>query len=122
MTNTIKIITILFLLLCINSCLSDKDRISDTNLNVLTIHEADINYDKKLSEIVEQVILIPLETKEESLIGRIDKLMEYKGLYYILDRDSRKGLIIFDSNGKFINCIDAKGKGPGEFNKLARVS
>lgn len=60
---------------------------------------------------------IPLETNEECLITRIDKLIRYKSDYYILDRDME---IIFhyDQNGRYQGKLDRKGQGPEEYVSL----
>lgn len=71
----------------------------------------------KYSDVFDSIKLIRLETKKESLIGRIDKLVYYNNRFYILDQAARKAVLMFDSNGRFLNAIGRNGKGPGEYDE-----
>jgi hypothetical protein len=90
------------------------------NNEVLQIEKIDINegFKKKeklqLSSIAKEIKYIPLETKDECLIGSINKILFFKNLLFIKD-DITKTLFIFDDNGKFVRKIGSKGKGPGEY-------
>jgi hypothetical protein len=57
--------------------------------------------------------IIQLEKTEESIIGDIFKLIFYKDRYYVLDAFYSKSLLVFDSNGYYINKTK-HGRGPGE--------
>ncbi|MGQ9644718.1 MAG: 6-bladed beta-propeller, partial [Ignavibacterium sp.] len=63
------------------------------------------------------VELIPLETKPESVLKTVTKLICRDGRYYILDRD-QGAIFFFDRNGKFINKIQTLGIGPGEYTLI----
>lgn len=68
----------------------------------------------KLSELFgTNYRIIPLETKEESLVGQINKIKKYNNQYYILT--SNHILFHFDENGKFISSLNKRGKGPEEY-------
>lgn len=61
---------------------------------------------------------------EESGIGRvaeIDKIREYNGDYYVLDR-LQKVLIRYSSEGKPLNTIGQKGRGPEEYLSISDYS
>lgn len=58
--------------------------------------------------------LIPLETKDNILIGYCEELNYYQGRYFIFDRKQSK-IQVFDENGKFIFQIDKRGQGPDEY-------
>ena len=60
------------------------------------------------------VELIPLETSDDILIGRLNKVTFHQDRYYVLDR--RRIIHVFDGAGKFIYRIDKSGQGPGEYN------
>lgn len=68
-----------------------------------------------MSEIIDSVKLTRLETSEDCLIGHIDKIVFNGSYYYILDKNIRKILLIFDNNGNFIKKVGDIGKGPGEY-------
>jgi len=70
-----------------------------------------------LSEIADQISYVKLETTKDCLIGRTNKLYFYKDNWFI-----RQGRILrFDQNGKFLNQISGRGKGPSEFIDLSGV-
>ncbi|MCF6358143.1 MAG: 6-bladed beta-propeller [Draconibacterium sp.] len=62
--------------------------------------------------------LIPLETSDSVLIGRLTKIVQNNKKYYVLDKKQR-AVFIFDLNGKFLNKIDKKGNGPGEYTEIS---
>ncbi len=58
-----------------------------------------------LSEYVDTSWSIALETKPESLIGSIDKIIAHEGILYLLDiRKSRK-ILAFDLSGKYLFTV-----------------
>jgi len=61
--------------------------------------------------------IIPLETIENSLFAKIDRLSLHKDKIFILDRKSN-AVLIFSNTGKFLNKIQDLGKGPGEYASL----
>lgn len=60
--------------------------------------------------------LIKLETIDESLIGKIQKVLISKEKIYVLDSKISKKLFCFDIKGKFLKVIGVKGDGPGEID------
>ncbi|QZT36328.1 6-bladed beta-propeller [Halosquirtibacter xylanolyticus] len=71
-----------------------------------------------LSSYIKEAKLIPLETTEASLLGRISDVIMTSTHIYIRDNSKGHGIFIFDNKGKYITQIK-KGQGPGE---LLRVS
>jgi hypothetical protein len=57
-----------------------------------------------------------LETSVESLIGQIDKIVKRNSYYYILSDNVR--IHKFDSAGRFIAKLDARGRGAGEYSRI----
>ena len=70
-----------------------------------------------LSQLVDTLTFVSLETTLNSLLVQIDKLEYDRGKYFILDR-YQHSVLIFDSLGGFINKIGQKGRAPGEFEFL----
>lgn len=64
--------------------------------------------------------VIPLETKQESILNRVDKVYFHKDLIFILDR-IQNGVFIFNEEGKFVFNVINIGKGPGEYLSLTDV-
>ncbi|MFO8236246.1 MAG: 6-bladed beta-propeller, partial [Bacteroidales bacterium] len=71
---------------------------------------------KFLSSIASGIDFVPLETKQESLIGRIYNILKIPGGYLI--QDSQKQLLFFFNDGTYGWKIESKGVGPNEFNSL----
>ena len=71
----------------------------------------------KASDLVESYKYIPLETRKESLVGFIRKILFYKDKIYIRDVETNM-VYIFSQSGKYLNKIGQRGNGPGEFSDL----
>lgn len=65
----------------------------------------------------EQIEIIVLETNEESLIGRIGKIIFQDEKYYILD-SSTNSVLIFDKQGRYISKLSKVGQGPSDYTSL----
>lgn len=115
MKINIKIILILVSLLSF-SCKQEKH--SDSSCLIINSKFTEKDY-IKLSDFVESIEIIPLETNQEYLVETVGKILKYKDLYYI---GSATGLInkilVFDENGKFIYKLDKKGMGPNEYTDI----
>ena len=75
-----------------------------------------------MTHIIDSTILIiPLETNNNCLIGKIDKL-EIKGERIYISDNLAKSIFIFDMTGKFIHKIDAFGKGPDEYLTISSMT
>ncbi|WP_226695365.1 6-bladed beta-propeller [Neotamlana sargassicola] len=70
------------------------------------------------SSIIDTCWYVALETKEESLFGKVDKILIEDDLIFILDEDGTKSIFIFDMNGKFISKINKHGRGPDEYSAI----
>ncbi len=66
----------------------------------------------KLTDLVDSVKYIPLETKDECLLSHIEYIKQDDGIFFI---KAREGVHAFDSNGKFLTQIGRKGDAPGEY-------
>ncbi len=101
---------------CIMFSCSQKKQISDYPVISFASeigNEAVVN----LSSVADSISYIPLETKNSSLLNNPLSYCYENGKIYILNK---YGLMIFDSNGKFIRKIDRKGRGPQEYLQIKR--
>lgn len=70
-----------------------------------------------LSDFVDSVDFIKLETKNNEIISNITKLQLFNNNIYILDRD-RNSFFLFNKDGSFIEKVQNIGRGPGEYLQL----
>lgn len=75
-----------------------------------------------LSSLIKNVHVVPLETKGEILIGRINKLLIHNNQLFILDMTFAKSLFVFNKDGSFSHKIGSIGKGPGEYINISDFS
>jgi hypothetical protein len=81
----------------------------------ITIDNIDINTLLNYSDIFDSVQYVKLETGDDNLIGRIDKIIATNDKFIILDMSVAKKVFIFDQYGKFINVAGNTGDGPEEY-------
>lgn len=63
---------------------------------------------------ISSIEYIPLETNDNTLIRRINKLLFHDGKFYLLDTDANT-IFIFNRDGSFLRKISRLGRGPGEY-------
>lgn len=71
----------------------------------------------KLSDIVQEYQLIPLETTDSCLIGNVGKVIFDTTTFYLNDATS-EFVYHFDRQGKLLNSIGKRGRDPFEFLHL----
>lgn len=93
---------------------SCNKQVIDTDTFVVNMTEtADTLY---LSQLVNEIEYIPLETNKEVIINAIAKIQYFQDQYFV---QSSNRLFIFDKNGKFISQINRQGRGPDEYLGIA---
>ena len=65
---------------------------------------------------------LPLETTEECLIGRIDKLLSDDSSIFILDSGNKSAFCFSQADGSFICRFGTQGRGPGEYISLDDIT
>ena len=98
----------------IASCSNNEDS-NNVLLEGLTAPQE--NHPQWSTLFTENLVVTPLETSDESLIGRIDKIVKFKGDYYICSSSGRH-IHHFNSNGKFISSLKRQGAGPEEYHRI----
>ena len=72
--------------------------------------------DGKLSSILESFDVVPLETDDDCLIGRVTSVKKRGGRYFVMS--DMKNLHVFDADGHFLFKVSNEGQGPGEYSRL----
>ncbi len=76
-----------------------------------------------VSMIYDSIKFLPLETNENCLIEKIDKICFTKNSLIILDNGrSQSQVLCFDKLGRFKFKIGNEGKGPGEYYSIANIA
>jgi hypothetical protein len=114
MTKIKNIIYLITFLLFV-SCAQNKRRESfEKLLNIdIDIEHKDRSYDLS-NDIESEFDIIPLETNDNCLIGRVSKIISENNLYYVLDKLSKR-IYIFNNKGKFVAVLNRCGVGPNEY-------
>jgi len=102
------IINLLLVYFVFTSCDSKNNRIEIIEIDIENFHEV------SFFDIFSNVEIIPLETNEQSLIKDITKVAFYENKYFILDYGKGE-ILIFDTQGNFLNKISDKGQGPNQY-------
>jgi len=110
---------VLFVLLVYSCQQADTSITTDKADKILEVDLDRARTDFKLSDIVDSVYFLPLETHEDCLIGNIGKMLFHDSLIVILDNPFRgEGKVyLFNQEGKFIRTVGIVGRGPGEYTK-----
>lgn len=112
--NMMKCMILLFTTILVG-CGGNLSKQRDDNLLVLTIDWNGVVDKFDYSSMVEDsVLMIPLETREDCLIGEVTKLIYQNDLIYVADEIS-KSIFVFDLSGKFVTKVHSPGNGPGEY-------
>lgn len=71
--------------------------------------------------LIKEIMFIPLETTDESLLDNIIKILITDSHIYVMDGLQGGGLVVFSSEGKFVRRI-SNGSGPGELVRLYDIA
>jgi hypothetical protein len=110
----LRFTSLLFLYIIISSCV---ERLSENKVQGLVSIEIDDLKAGLIDDFIIQESLdtVRLEETDESLIGVIDKIQEYKGRFYILDIQITNSVFIFGDDGKYLGKIHSVGDGYGSY-------
>jgi len=107
--------TTLICLMLIVSCERNKTSFSiDDYLHVIDLNKTE-PVELKLSELFANVTPIVLETTQQSLIGKIDKVVVTSEYIIVLDLSIADALFLFTKDGTFLHKFGRVGNGPGEY-------
>lgn len=85
----------------------DLSEVSEQNLHV--------------SQFVDSIYYVPLETRSDNLLGNISKLIPLKDKWMIVD-DRTHSIFFFTDKGKYLYKISKQGIAPGEYVQMRSVA
>ena len=112
--NKTKQSIIIFILILLACASCKNDRTDDHGQEIQLRFEFD---DIEFSEWIDSIQFIPLQTNDESLIGKISDIFFQQNKYFVFD-EQQKNVVIFDKKGKYLSKIDSKGQGPCEYENI----
>lgn len=117
--NVLKFLSVVLFVTIFSACNPNAKQslTSPKEVEVLSINYSDLDDNIDFTNLFDSIQIVKLETNKQSLIGVIQKILFEHEKYYILDRNSQS-VLIFDSNGRFINKLNKLGKGAGEYVEL----
>ncbi|RHJ85462.1 6-bladed beta-propeller [Parabacteroides sp. AM08-6] len=71
-----------------------------------------------ISHFFKSLKIIPLETTEDCLIGRIDEMQTCGDRLFICDNNIANAIFVYNREGKFLKKIANRGGGPEEYNQI----
>lgn len=104
-----KYLPIIISIILVSACTRTKQP-QDPSVLVVDINKTSDDF----YELFDSVKLTPLETSDQSLIGRVDKIYDLDSLWIIQDNKLQIPKA-FDKKGKFLHQYGAVGGGPGEY-------
>lgn len=110
--HAICLLTIAILFSC-----SNRNKPADRLSISIDLNRKDV---VSIYDIFDSIRVIPLETKEESLIKNISKVVVADSLYYIFD-SSLSRVFLFRKDGTYISKTDRRGGGPEEYIGLSDI-
>ncbi|MGE0091782.1 MAG: 6-bladed beta-propeller [Bacteroidales bacterium] len=108
----------IFIFLVVAAC-TGPNTTHNTSLNVIDV-AGSLNSERvvNISEIADTVEYIPLETTNESVVGKIfnDKVFFERGVFYIALYNGN--ITMFDEKGEFLISFCRLGRGPEEYDQF----
>ena len=89
-----------------------------TNMDKNSLSSILNKYSIEITQLVDSVSFIKLETKNECLIGRISKVFFIDNRFFIHEKQTST-ILVFDVSGKFLYKFGNKGRGPGEYVQIS---
>lgn len=112
--NSLILFFVLFLSILFSGCDNKETKTLSVTPLLIPVRNSDLDKKHIFQDLIENIEFVPLETKLESIIGQIQKIVFFKNNMIIWDRLSRS-IFIFDKNGKYLNKISRVGTGPYEY-------
>lgn len=100
---------------CFLLCFCTKKK--ETPVSVIQVNPAEARR-VSLEAIADTIFVLPLSLPDSVYFGRIDRIKVYDSLLFLHDPFQTKTISVFDLAGKYINQLNKKGSGPGEYEDM----
>ena len=103
-----------------NSCINKS-----IDADLIGVETITIDYENGplvcFDSIISDIRFIKLETKENNLVGNVDKMLIHDDKIIVVDRYNSKSIHVFNEMGKHISRISNVGNGPHEYLTITDV-
>ena len=115
-------VLIVFLLFFITSCsVTNEKTEEDKGLINITVNPECIKPINPLSDFVESIKYVYLETPPNLPIGTLMEFRVTEDMYYLRSGRMSSSIYAFDHTKKLKYCLQNDGKGPGEYNYVKSI-
>ena len=111
-----KLFTSLYFFLALSFLISCKSKDGSNDSAKIKVEFG--NSIDNFTNLIESVEYIPLETDSAHVVGHNPLLYVGDNSYYIVDNVMASNIFRYDLEGKFLNRIGNKGRGPGEYLEI----
>ncbi|WFE86604.1 6-bladed beta-propeller [Parabacteroides chongii] len=116
-----NILFILGMLLLFSGCKNENNTSNSVqNTPIIIPIEKQNAQPISLTDYVDSVKYIPLDTKDENLINHLTKVFFVDDKILVVDGEEMR-ILFFDKSGEYLYKIDKQGKGPEEYTVLHTV-
>lgn len=105
----------LLLLVLLLSC---NETVNTNAGTEVSISEIDMSIERFFNEIKDDISFIQLETNDDCLLGQTSSIIMHDNYVFIIDQHTKKRVLMFDNQGRFIRSFGKIGKGPDEHLEL----
>lgn len=113
-----KFIIILTIPLLLFSCKQESKVLVSNEVPKYNIVNSEKGDNQSILSVIDTFKFVKLEVSSDYPLGTVDKVIGVDGMYIILDGKSHS-VFYYCRDGGFINCIRKRGKGEGEYYRIA---
>ncbi|HAS59490.1 MAG TPA: hypothetical protein DEQ87_16410 [Algoriphagus sp.] len=109
----------LFILVCLglSSCTQSEKQVEVEKLKTIQVSPTEAKNEINLSQFVDSISYVKLETNEKSFLGQITEIKIKDNFIYVADR-SQQSIFIFNLKGEFFKKLSNQGDGPDRYRQL----
>lgn len=105
-----------------NSCYADISMANDNkDCYVVNLDTAELQSRLEISSFFSKMTYIPLETNDESLLGRISQICTKGDTIFVLDAVVTKKVQVFKRDGKHVKMVGGFGDAPNEYTRPTAI-
>ncbi|SEG04122.1 6-bladed beta-propeller protein [Parabacteroides chinchillae] len=101
-------------------CGCKRKMVNESAQEIISVNPYEAEKSVNLSEFVDSVKCIRLQTDSDDFMGRIREIVIREQYIYAIDI-TQQMIFLFDKTGKFVTKLNKRGEGPGEYRFIGPV-